>query len=221
MNMHTWGDASAFFLLRIRVDSARQPATAKYGNKTGCVQTAALCELPSNLQLLAYTTPVHMWLTVTTMRPHSQHCVYHKQCMIIYKCSFKHIWVSVIALIECYICTVWGNEFQVVNWLDTLFSFQWAWLMFNFTPSYWVQIEWIVGHGGRTGRAVIPYLWLKMASLQFWYERNGNQVLWWVCWVSGPQCVNEGMPPGDVQSSLCRGCFILAQHLSTFHDYNY
>ena len=60
MNMHTWGDAYAFFLLRIRVDSARQPATARYGNKTGCVQTAALCELLSNLQLLAYTTPVHM-----------------------------------------------------------------------------------------------------------------------------------------------------------------
>ena len=48
--------------------------------------------------------------------------------------------------------------------------------MFNFTPTFWVQIEWIVGHVGRTGIAVIPYLWLKMASLQFWYEQNGNQL---------------------------------------------
>ena len=156
------------------------------------------------------------------MKLHSQHCVYHKQCMIIYKCSFKHIRVSVLVFIECYICTVRGNEFQVLNWLHTIpLSMSMANVQFHthFLSSNRVDC-WSCGKDWYSSDT-IPMAKDGIFAILVWTKWQ-PAILWWVCWVSDFHTVDEGMPPGgDFQSSLRRSCFILVQHVSTFHDYNY
>lgn len=118
------------FLIRIRVGSARRPTTARHGHKTGSVQTAALCELPSNLgQHALLFTSTRVWVrqheaAAIHIRTITQNSMF---CVQFYNFLWTHSLAS--AIYNAYCTYREKMNFNWCLWMCALFPFAWAQLI--------------------------------------------------------------------------------------------